>query len=291
MTQSIKQIEALTWASSLLEKHRREPYVANVLLAHHLSVDTSDLHMTMNETIPMAIYEQFEHDIKLHVKTGIPAQHMTGESHFYGRVYRVNEHVLIPRYDTEFVVQAVIDYVRTNMAHEQVTIVDVGTGSGVIAITLAMELPNATIYATDISEGAIEVASYNRDVYDVSVTFLHGNYLEPIIKANVRPHIIISNPPYIPFKEKEMLLNTVKNYDPSIALFSGESGLEAYEIITAQVSQLEKLPVVLAYEIGFEQGLSVKRIIQESFPWATPVITKDFQQNDRVVFTKLIKDV
>src|SRR5699024_10250682 len=148
MKQSVTVFEALSWASSFLKEYGREAFVANVLLAYHLQIDSSELHEQMNHVLPGALVEQFKKDIEKHVTTGMPIQHITEEAFFYGRSFHVNEDVLIPRYDTEFVLQAVIDYVHAQNEQKPFTIVDIGTGSGIIAITLALELPEAIVYAT-----------------------------------------------------------------------------------------------------------------------------------------------
>lgn len=288
MNEDVKQLEALTWASSFLEKHQREAYVANVLLAYHLQIDPKDLHETMQDHLTASVYNAFKSDIIKHVQTGIPVQHITKEAYFYGRSFFVNEHVLIPRYDTEFVLQAVIDHVK-EFPLDEVIIADIGTGSGIIAITLALELPQATIYATDISEEALIIAAENARKHDANINFLQGSFIEPLIEKKIHPTIVVSNPPYIPFGHEAILADTVKDYDPPTALYSGETGLEAYEKMTDQVTSLSKQPEVLAYEIGFDQGDAVKEIIENKFPSSTPVILNDFQGNERVVFAHLKK--
>lgn len=290
MSQKMTQLEALTWASNFLQADGREAYVANILLAYHLQVDTAQLHETMQAMMPEDVLECFQADVKHHVVTGKPVQHITGEAYFYGRKFHVNEEVLIPRYDTEFVLQAVIDYVKEQASDEPIMIADIGTGSGIIAITLALELPNVIVLATDISQQALELASKNATAHGATIRFMQGDFVQPVIAANLLPHIIISNPPYIPKAEASMLTDTVKAYDPAIALYGGETGLEAYEAITKQAEQLATNLQFIAYEIGYNQGKAVSAIVKECFPQAETRIGYDFQQLERVVTGKLCKN-
>lgn len=291
MVNKMKLTEALTWASDFLNESKREAYVANVLLAYHLGVDTIKLHEMMREEVPTDVLTRFQRDVTKHAQTGEPVQHITKEAYFYGRKFYVSDHVLIPRYDTEFVVQAVIDEVKKHHQNEPLTIVDIGVGSGIIAITLALELINASIYATDISDEALKVAKQNAATYNVPITFMQGSYLEPVLKKGLSPNIIVSNPPYIPLGEEALLTDTVKDYDPTLALYGGITGLEAYEAITMQTTKLQNKPSFLAYEIGYNQGHAVTEIVKRYFPSAITILIPDFQGNDRVVVASLSNDV
>src|SRR5699024_2846462 len=135
---------------------------------------------------------------------------------------------------------------------EPITIVDVGTGSGVIAISLAHALPYVKVYATDISPEALAVAKLNAYDLQADVTFLEGDYLRPVIDAKIYPQIVVSNPPYIKESERKMLADTVRDYDPTLALFADRNGLAAYETIIAQIRQLKTVDYV-CFEIGYTQ--------------------------------------
>src|SRR5699024_2290147 len=197
MVSSMKQFEVLKWAFSFLKKHGREESVAEILLQHHLQVYRAHYFTTMQENMNIELVEVFKQDVIAHAKSGIPVQHLTGKAEFYGRSFHVNKDVLIPRFETEELVHYVIQLVQTTYGDEPITIVDVGTGSGVIAITLALELPNTHIYATDISESALQMAEKNALALNAPVHFLHGDFLQPVVDVKVSPQIIVSNPPYI----------------------------------------------------------------------------------------------
>src|SRR5699024_2022711 len=125
---------------------------------------------------------------------------------FYGRQFKVNEHVLIPRQETEELVHYIIN--ENKQQNKPLTIADIGTGSGVIAITLSLELPDTLIYTTDISEQALMIARENAKKLGANVYFLHGNFLNPLIEKEINPHIIVANPPYIKLSQKDTLPDT-----------------------------------------------------------------------------------
>lgn len=279
MTQ--KLYEVLNWASLFLEQHNREVRVAELLLQHHLNISRTQFYAQMREEIPENIVERFRADVEKHAKTGIPIQHLTGYEIFYGRKFLVNNHVLIPRPETE---ELVLHVVNQAPKDEPITIVDIGTGSGIIAITLALELANATVYAIDISENALDVARKNADVLQADVTFLHGNFLEPLVNLELKADIVVSNPPYISEGEREQLSDTVINHDPELALFADDNGLAAYKQITKMLPVSVKRGGVVAFEIGHLQGKTVMSLIQETFPNASVKVIQDINGKNRIVF-------
>ncbi|WP_246187670.1 peptide chain release factor N(5)-glutamine methyltransferase [Ornithinibacillus caprae] len=281
----MKQYEVLQWASLFLEKNNREPRVAELLLQHHLGMSRNEFYMHMRETVPALIRSKFEADIKEHAETGVPLQHIIGYETFYGRDFHVNEHVLVPRPETEELVQHVIQIAKSNSKSDHpITIVDVGTGSGIIAITLALELPNATVYATDISEEALAVAQRNAAQLQANVTFLQGDFLQPVIVQNIKTDIVVSNPPYIPRSDEESLSDTVKHFDPELALFADENGLAAYKKIISQLpSVINAEGAAVAFEIGHDQGEIVTLLLNKQFPKSKVDVLQDINGKDRMV--------
>ncbi|MGJ9458210.1 peptide chain release factor N(5)-glutamine methyltransferase [Oceanobacillus sp. CF4.6] len=287
MTQSTKQFEVLRWASLFLEKHNREARVAEILLQHHLQVTRSQFFMLMQDPIPQDIVDRFQADIEKHAETGIPVQHLTGMESFYGREFTVNKHVLIPRPETEELVQHVIHTAENS--DERLTIVDIGTGSGVIAITLALELPHATVYATDISKDALMVAKRNAEKLQANVTFLQGDFLQPMMDETIQADIIVSNPPYIAKADAPSLSDTVKNFDPDLALFAEDDGLAAYQKIIGQAPKVIRKRGLLAFEIGHEQSEALHMLIHEVFPKSNITTIQDINKKDRIVSAKINK--
>lgn len=280
----MKQFEVLQWAFSFLKKHNREEKVAELLLEHYTNASGAQFYANMRTEISEADWQRFSDSIKKHVETGIPVQHLLGFAHFYGRKFTVNSDVLIPRYETEELVQYVVEQVQNRLGDEPLTIVDVGTGSGVIAITLALELPQAIVYATDISERALAIAKENARQHGVEVMFLQGDFLEPMMEVGINPDLIVSNPPYIDEGTRDELADTVKDFDPALALFAENHGLAAYEKI---VKQLSALPFgadrLVAFEIGYNQATAVTDVVKKQYPKSKVTVKKDINEKDRIV--------
>ncbi|WP_164217629.1 peptide chain release factor N(5)-glutamine methyltransferase [Virgibacillus sp. YIM 98842] len=287
-----RQYEVLRRASLFLEKHRREARVAELLLQHHLNVSRAVFFTKMQEHVPEDILSQFEADIRKHAETGVPIQHVTGNAEFYGRSFFVNENVLIPRMETEELVQHVIKEAE-NMKQSPVnknrplSIIDVGTGSGIIAITLKLELEKASVFAADISVKALKTAKENAEKLQSDVTFVQGDFLLPFMKQDIKADVIVSNPPYIAKQERPMLADTVRDFDPEIALFAGENGLLAFQEIIAQSPSVLNKNGLLVFEIGHEQGKAVRQLIKKVYPNSTVNVIKDINGKDRIVSAKL----
>ena len=290
MDKRFKQYEVLKWASLFLEKYNREPKVAELLLQHHLNIDRSKFFARMQEPIDQQLLINFEEDLINHALTGIPIQHLTGYETFYGRQFKVDENVLIPRPETEELIEHVATYVRKNFSsNKPLTILDVGTGSGIIAITLALELENTEVYAADISKKALHIAKQNAETLHANVKFLQGDFLTPTIEQEIKADIIVSNPPYIAEDEAEELSDTVKNFDPSLALFAEEEGLTAYKKIVSQLPECitnEKGTSVF-FEIGQSQGDPVKNILKEMYPKSQIEVFQDINKKDRIVHCQI----
>ncbi len=274
-----KQFEVLNWAFSFLKEHKREENVAHLLMKHFTEADSNTYYLNMREVIPETVIEAFSNAIKVHVKTGKPVQHMLGYETFYGRNFQVSEDTLIPRPETEELVDLII---KSYPQDEKLTFCDLGTGTGVIAITLAAHFKNAVVYATDISQEALEVAQLNAEKHDVKVNFLQGNFLAPLLERQIAIDIIVSNPPYIAYSERDALADTVRDFDPELALFAKDEGLSAYKTIVQQVQACEIPPESIYFEVGSTQGQQVAKIIKEKINYQTEQI-EDINGNMRIV--------
>ncbi len=283
-----KQYEVLQWAFSFLANYGCEKNVANLLLQHLLQLDRNQFMLNMKERVSEEIIVQYESMIKQHAITGVPLQHLIGYAYFYGRKFFVNDRVLIPRFDTEVLVERTIIEIKGRFRKvDGLTIVDIGTGSGIIASTLALELPGMTVYATDISDRALKVAGQNAKNLKADVRFFKGDFLKPIIAKNINPDIIVSNPPYIRETDKDSLSETVKTFDPSIALFAGDDGLESYREILEQILELPKNPDrLILFEIGHDQADEIMKLIRQSYPNVETNVYQDLAQKDRVILIK-----
>jgi|SRR5688572_26116113 len=163
--------------------------------------------------------DHFYADMDL-LASGKPLQYVTGIQHFYGMIFKVNESVLIPRPETEELVEWAEKFIKKN--NKRITLLDIGTGSGCIAITLKIKNPDASVYAMDVSPPALSLAKENAGDYNVIIHFFQDNILLPVVKIAEKFNIIISNPPYIPLSEGDSLSDHVLNYEPHLALFAPE---------------------------------------------------------------------
>lgn len=271
--------EALQWASSFLQEHGRESRVAVLLLEHYTGLEGSGLFLEDDRKLSLEEKESFIKAVRTHAETGEPYQHITGRAPFYGRYFRVTPDVLIPRQETE----ELMDLIRKNTGHGD-RIADIGTGSGVLAVTLALET-EADVLATDISKEALGIARENAASLGADVRFYEGSFLEPLEKEHI--DILVSNPPYIAWEEKEELDETVKKYDPALALFAENDGLLAYETLCKELKARNDTPRFVAFEIGHTQGGAVRRMLQDALPTYTVEVIKDLNGRDRIVTARV----
>lgn len=283
MTNNVQEV--LRRASLFLQEHNREVKIAEILLLHHLKVSKAELLMALRDEVAQETLVAFQKDLECHVKTGVPVQHLTGKEQFYGRDFLVNENVLIPRPETEELILAVLNRLKTT--NRSLKVIDVGTGSGVIAITLKLEHPALSVQACDLSSDALKVAKKNAEVLNTPIEFIESDFLSHWIDHNEKVDCIVSNPPYIPWDDRAELEDTVKNFDPQLALFAAENGLFAYQQIIKQAESVLSTCGLLAFEIGYQQGEQVKRLIKRSFPNSNVTVCKDINGKDRIVIAEL----
>lgn len=212
------------------------------------------------------------------LENGEPVQYIVGNVDFYGYIIDVNKNVLIPRRETEELVEEVI---KRSKVFNNPVIIDVGTGSGAIAISLSKEF-NCHIYASDISKNALKVAKENSIKNNSNITFLEGDMLEPYIKNNIKVDIIVSNPPYI--KEDEEIEKIVKDNEPHLALYAKNNGLEFYESILKDAKKILNKKYLIAFEIGITHGEAIKKLANKYLPNAKVEIKKDLSDKNRFIF-------
>jgi len=213
-------------------------------------------------------------------KHGKPLQYIIGNVDFYGINLKVNENVLIPRFETEELVFNTINFIKNTFKTKTLKVLDIGTGSGAIAIALKKELLDLEVIATDISKEALKVAKEN--IKDLDIKLIHGNMLDPIIDKKEKVDIIISNPPYI--MENEEIEDIVKNNEPHQALYGGKDGLKYYIEILQNASKVLNEKYLIAFEIGQTQGEQIKQLAKQYLGEINVEIKKDLQVKDRMVF-------
>lgn len=209
---------------------------------------------------------------------GIPVQYIVGNVDFCGNIINVNSNVLIPRFETEELVSKTYKYLK---GKSNLDIVDLGTGSGCISISLK-KLLNCNMDAVDISYLALEVALDNSKKNNVDINFYLGNMLEPL---NKKYDCIISNPPYIAHDEE--IMDIVNKNEPHLALYADNDGLYFYEEILKNCSKYLKNDALIAFEIGYKQGLKIKALAHKYLNSPEVIIEKDLSDKDRFVFIKV----
>ena len=216
---------------------------------------------------------KLEEGLKL-LEKGLPVQYIVGNVNFYGDILKVNKNVLIPRFETELLVQKTISYIEKYFSEPD--IIDLGTGSGAIAIAIRKRI-NCHMDAIDISNEALEVAKENGANTDIN--FFQNDMLKDIYK---KYDVIISNPPYIAYDEEVDSL--VKENEPDIALYADDNGLQFYKEILSEAIYNTKEKALIAFEIGRTQASDIRKIVYEYFPDSKVVVEKDLPGNDRYLF-------
>ena len=211
------------------------------------------------------------------LEQGEPIQYIVGNVDFYHSNFKITKDVLIPKFETEELVDKTINYIKMYLK-EPLNIVDLGTGSGCIAISIKKEI-DCNMDAVDISKQALKIARMNAKENNVDINFYCGSFLEPL---NKKYDVIISNPPYISYDEE--IMDVVKNNEPALALYADNNGLACYEEILKNISKYLNDKSIIAFEIGYKQSDSIKNIVQNYLPNARTSIEKDLQGKDRFIF-------
>lgn len=236
--------------------------------------------MTDREYLEKYLDKEKQEDGIERLEKGEPVQYIVGNVDFYGSLLEVNKNVLIPRFETELLVEKSIAYIKKYL-QEDLHIVDIGTGSGAIAIALKKEFPQSKVDAVDISKEALTVALKNAEKNKVSISFYKGNLLDPLLSKE-KYDILISNPPYI--DREEEIMEIVRKNEPDLALYADHHGLACYEEILKKAPLIMKEKCLLAFEIGYKQGPAIRNIARTYFKDSLIFIEKDLALRDRFVF-------
>lgn len=274
--------ETLTKGMIMLKSNNIESpkLKARLLLQYILKKSRQYLIVYDNEEVGKK--EQWEYFVNIEKLTkGVPLQHITHTQEFMKMDFYVDENVLIPRPDTEILVEEVIQIARTM---DKPRILDLCTGSGAIAISIAKYVPNAVVYAVDISEKALEVAVDNARRLKANVKFIKSNLFKDL--KEMKFDIIVSNPPYIKKDDIQFLSDEVQK-EPEIALDGGYDGLDFYRKISRQAIEYLKFGSYLCFEIGFDQKIDVIDIIEKEGHYTGTYCKKDLYGNDRIIVTKV----
>ncbi len=226
-------------------------------------------------------------DAKKRLENQDPIQYVLGDTEFYGLLFKVNQNVLIPRPETEELVDWIIKDYQKRESDKKLKILDVGTGSGCIAISLAKNLPEADVYAIDVSRDALEIAKTNANHNNVSIQFIPADILQ-LDMLEERFDVIVSNPPYVRELEKKEIKSNVLEKEPHLALFvSDEDPLVFYKKITSLAKDNLTAEGLLYFEINQYLGIETKSMIEEQ-GFKSVTLRKDLYNNDRMIRADLI---
>ena len=250
---------------------------AKILLAELIEKNPLELLNYLNEIVDEEKVEQYKKEV-LAMEKGVPLQYALGYVNFYGIKYYIDNRVLIPRFETEELVENTIKYINKYFT-EPVDIVDLGCGSGAIGLTLEKKVSTKTVDLIDISKDALEVTHKNCGYLNSKANIIENDFLNNIEK---KYDVIISNPPYI--KNNEPIEQIVEENEPHLALYAGEDGLDCYRKILSDIRKNMKDKCLIAFEIGYEQGEPIKELISKYLDSVKVEIKKDLSEKDRMIF-------
>lgn len=272
--------ELLNWGEKFALENGKEDSAVKLLLMHVTEKESYEILADMNMSVSNDKVEKFERYVKMYVENNIPVQHIMGYETFFGHKFIVNDDVLIPRFETEELVANVLATYDEVFDGAKVKVVDVGTGSGAIGVTLAVEEPNMEVTVTELSEAALEVAKQNAAQLDADVTFYQGDMLQPLIDRGLKFDILVSNPPYIPLAEE--VDPFVKDNEPHLALFGGEDGLKFYRQILKDAHKVVNKKNIIAFEHAYNHKEAMAELVRKYFPQSKFETLKDLNGKDRM---------
>lgn len=252
-----------------------------ILLSYVGDINRSEYFMHLSDEVEKKLEENYNLLIGKRIE-GTPLQYITGEQEFMGLDFLVNPSVLIPRQDTELLVEEALKVITPRMR-----VLDLCTGSGCIAISIAKMANNHNVYASDISPQALEIVAQNSLLNQVNVTIIQSDLFEDVKQSYF--DVIVSNPPYIRTNVIEELQPEVRKYEPQIALDGKEDGLYFYRKISREASRYLCLKGYLFLEIGYDQGVDVIDILRED-GYQDVQLMKDLAHNDRLIIARMKKE-
>lgn len=257
---------------------------AKMLLATFLEVNPLELLTILDKVIDESIVNLYKESLKA-LSENRPIQYVIGSVNFYGLKFKVNENVLIPRFETEELVENIKNYLeKKNITNPK--ILDLGCGSGVIGLTLKNFFKDADVTLVDISEEALEVARDNAKSLDLDINFIKSDWFQNV--ALDKYDVIVSNPPYI--KTDEEIEEIVRDNEPHLALYGGLDGLDCYRSILKDINNYLKDDYLIAFEIGYLEGEELKLLVENTIPNSKVTIKKDLSNKDRMLFVEKNND-
>ncbi len=268
----------LKWAYKKAVEHNKEEEAVKLLLMELSDQEPSQFFLNLKNEVEPKLEVVFKQKLEQYLINDIPVQHLIGYSYFFGHKIRVNSDVLIPRGETEQLVEHILYYYDTYFSDKDLQVLDLGTGSGCIGLALALEEKKMNLTISDLSFDALRVATYNRDHLGAKAQIVQSDLFKNI-KGTF--DIIVSNPPYIPDNEQ---VQTIVEKEPCIALFGGEYGIDFYEKILCEAPKYLKKKALIAFEHGFQQKQKIYDLAKKHFPQAVIIQKRDLAQKDRFTF-------
>jgi len=251
--------------------------LAKLLLADLISKNPLELLTCLDLEVTEELCGKYKRAV-VAIEEGTPLQYALGKVNFYGNEFLIDERVLIPRFETEELVENTIKYIQEFFTYP-VDIIDLGCGSGVIGLTLEKKVSTSSVDLIDISNAALEVANKNCGKLNSKANLIKSDMFSNVEK---KYDIIISNPPYI--KEEEEIEEIVKNNEPHLALYAGSDGLDCYKKILSTIKPHMKEKCLIAFEIGYEQKEAICKLIEEYLDDVRVICKKDLSEKDRMIF-------
>ncbi len=251
--------------------------LVKILLAELLNLNPLELLNHLDEEVDQEKINTFKQEIES-LKNNKPIQYVLGNVNFYGQKFYVNENVLIPRFETEELVENTIKYINKYFT-KPIDIIDLGCGTGVIGLTLEKKVSTNSVDLIDISKKALEVTNKNCGKLNSKANIIESDMFSNVEK---KYDVIISNPPYI--KTNEEIEEIVKENEPSIALYAGEDGLDCYKKILKDIKKHMKEKCLIAFEIGYKQKDDIINLIRKNIPDVKIEAKKDLSGKDRMIF-------
>ena len=270
--------QAITKACLLLRRQEKEESLARFLLMYMLDENSQLFSNNLSEQLSKEKENLYFTLIDKHIKEDAPLSHLVGFEYFYDRKFKVTSDVLSPRMETEELIYKVIEYVKKSEKNN-LKILDLCTGSGVIAITLKKELEDypVEIIASDVSVAALNIAKENANTNKAEVSFIQSDIFENI---KDKFDIIVSNPPYIDYKDRTTMQDNVLNYDPHLALFAEEDGMYFYREIVENAKEYLEEDGIVFFEIGYDQREKILKLANDNGFKAE--VYKDINGRDRM---------
>lgn len=250
---------------------------AKILIAEALGCNPLELLNYLDRIIPEEKVKLIKEEISA-LENNKPIQYVLGNVNFYGNNFYIDERVLIPRFETEELVENTISYIKQFFTNP-VDIIDLGCGSGVIGLTLEKKVSTKSVDLIDISKQALEVTNKNCEKLQSKANIIQSDMFESV---NKKYDVIISNPPYI--KTKEEIESIVKENEPHIALYAGEDGLDCYKKILENIKPHMKERCLVAFEIGMTQANDIQKLVQDYLPNTKTEVKQDLSGKDRMFF-------